>query len=128
MDSGYAAYLVPPLSKAFDDAGFKAMRGPGADIVVNLVTASDVGRWVEKPEGREWLYTVTITAGISPADYVIPFDGTPKFGAQVSLLTPNGDREDELACLITLAAKTAIAHYQPAGLYKASGQECLRKP
>ena len=68
-----------------------------------------------------------VTVGISPESYDIPYEGTPQFGAEVSLVTPNGDREDELACLITLAARTAIAQYQSKGLYKASGQECLRK-
>jgi hypothetical protein len=127
VDSGYANYLVPPLAKVFDDAGFTAMRGPGADVVVNIITDSDVGRWVSNPKGREWLYTVKITVGISPENYDIPYEGTPQFGAQVSLVTPNGDREDELACLIALAAKTAIDHYQPRGLHKTSGQQCLRK-
>ena len=79
-------------------------------------------------KGKEWMYTVTITVGISPANYQIPYEGTPQFGAQVSLVTPDGDREDEFACLITLAAKTAIAQYQPQGLYRMSGQQCLRKP
>lgn len=127
VDSGYADYLVPPLAKVFNDAGFKAMRGPGADIVVNIITHSDVGQWMNTAKGREWMYTVTITVGISPENYDIPYEGTPQFGAAVSLVTPNGDREDELACLITLAAKTAIAHYRPKGLYKASGQQCLRR-
>jgi len=127
VDSGYANYLVPPLAKAFDDAGFTAMRGPGADIVVNIITNSDVGQWTTTAKGREWMYTVKITVGISPENYDIPYEGTPKFGAEVSLVTPNGDREDELACLITLAAKTAIAHFRPEGLYRASGQQCLRK-
>jgi hypothetical protein len=127
VDSGYANYLVPPLAKAFDDAGFTAMRGPGADIVVNIITNSDVGQWMATAKGKEWMYTVTIIVGISPEDYDIPYEGTPKFGAEVSLVTPNGDREDELACLITLAAKTAIAQYRPQGIYKASGQQCLRK-
>jgi hypothetical protein len=127
VDSGYANYLVPPLAKAFDDAGFTAMRGPGADIVINIITNSDVGQWMATAKGKEWMYTVKITVGISPEDYDIPYEGTPKFGAEVSLVTPNGDREDELACLITLAAKTAIAQYRPQGIYKASGQQCLRK-
>lgn len=127
VDSGYANYLVPPLAKVFDDAGFTAMRGPGADVVVNIITDSDVGQWMATPNGREWLYTVRITVGISSENYDIPYEGTPQFGAEVALVTPNGDREDELACLITLAARTAIAHYQPKGLYKASGQKCLRK-
>lgn len=127
VDSGYAYYLVPPLAKVFDDAGFTAMRGPGADVAVNILTNSDVGQWMSTAKGREWLYTVKITVGISPENYDIPYEGTPQFGAEISLITPNGDREDELACLITLAARTAIAQYQPKGLYKRSGQECLRK-
>ena len=126
-DSGYAEYLVPPLAKVFNDAGFVAMRGPGADIVVNIQTSSDVGQWTTTVNGKEWMYTVKITVGISPENYDIPYEGTPQFGTEVSLVTPNGDREDELACLITLAAKTAIAHYQPKGLDKVSGQACLRR-
>ena len=127
VSSGYADYLVPPLAKVFNDAGFEAMRGPGADIVVNIQTSSDVGQWMTTANGKEWMYTVKITVGISPENYDIPYEGTPQFGAEVSLVTPNGDREDELACLITLAAKTAIAHYQLKGLDKVSGQACLRR-
>lgn len=127
VDSGYANYLVPPLAKVFDDAGFSAMRGPGADIVVNIITDSDVGQWMDTAKGRVWLYTVKITVGISPENYDIPYEGTPQFGAELSLVTPNGDREDELACMIALAARTAIAYYQPKGLHRASGQQCLRR-
>jgi hypothetical protein len=128
-DSGYAAYLLPPMARAITRAGLKpAKRGPGAELVFNVVTHSDVGQWMEVASGREWLYTVTITIGISPESYVIPYEGTPQFGVAVSLITPNGDREDELACLIELATREAIARYQPKGLIKLSGQACLRRP
>jgi len=127
--SGYAAYLLPPMVRAIEQAGLRPVKpGPGADIVFNIVTHSDVGQWMDTPKGREWLYTVTITTGISPESYVIPFEGTPQFGVAVSLITPNGDREDELACLIELATREAIARYKPKGLIKLSGQACLRKP
>jgi hypothetical protein len=127
-DSGYIAYLLPPMGRAIARAGLKpAKPAPGADVVFNIVTDSDVGQWMEGANGREWLYTVTITIGISPESYVIPFEGTPQFGVAVSLITPNGDREDELACLIELATREAIARYQPRGLIKLSGQSCLRK-
>jgi hypothetical protein len=125
--SGYAAYLLPPLVSEIERASLKAKRGPGADLVFNVVTHSDVGRWVKNAQGREWLYTVTITTGISPEAYVIPFGGKPQFGVAVALVTPNGDREDELACLIRLATREAIARYRPKGLIKLSGQACLRK-
>lgn len=127
MDSGYANYLVPPLAAVFDKAGFQAMRGPGADFVVNIITHSDVGQWMTTTNGREWMYTVTITVGISPESYDIPHEGTPEFGVAASLVTPNGDREDELDCLIRFAARNAIEKYQPAGLIRISGQACLRK-
>jgi len=127
VSSGYANYLVPPLARVFNDAGFKAMRGPGADIVVNIITHSDVGQWMTTAKGRKWLYTVTITVGVSPENYDIPYEGTPKFGVAAALMTPNGDREDELACLIGLAARNAIEKYKPAGLIKVSGQSCLRR-
>ena len=126
--SGYMAYLLPPLVSEIERAGLKAKRGPGADVVFNVVTHSDVGQWMGKGESREWLYTVTITTGISPESYTIPFEGTPQFGVAVSLVTPNGDREDELACLIKLATREAIARYQPKGMVRLSGQSCLRKP
>lgn len=125
--SGYMAYLLPPLVKEIERAGLKAKRGPGADVVFNIVTHSDVGQWMDRGQGREWLYTVTITTGISPETYTIPFEGTPQFGVAVSLVTPNGDREDELACLIRLATREAIARYRPKGLVRLSGQSCLRK-
>ena len=127
--SSYAAYLIPPLAREIEKAGLKPVKpGPGADVVFNIVTHSDVGQWMETASGREWLYTLTITTGISPESYVIPFEGTPQFGVAVSLITPNADREDELACLIGLATREAIARYRPAGMIKLSGQSCLRKP
>lgn len=126
--SGYMAYLLPPLVSEIERAGLKAKRGPGADVVFNVVTHSDVGQWMDQGQGREWLYTVTITTGISPESYSIPFEGTPQFGVAVSLVTPNGDREDELACLIRLATREAIARYRPSGMVKLSGQSCLRQP
>lgn len=128
-DSGYSAYLLPPLGREIAKAGLKPVKpGPGADVVFNIVTDSDVGQWVETASGREWLYTVTITTGISPEDYVIPFEGTPQFGVAVTLITPDSDREDEFACLIGLATREAIARYRPKGLIKLSGQSCLRRP
>lgn len=126
--SGYAHYLVPPLARAIARAGLKPKGGPGADVVFNLVTNSDVGQWMDTPKGREWLYTVTITTGISAESYVIPFEGTPQFGVAASLVTPNPDREDELACLIDLATREAIARYRPQGIIQISGQSCLRGP
>jgi hypothetical protein len=32
----------------------------------------------------DWLYTVRITAGISPESYDIPYEGTPQFGAELA--------------------------------------------
>jgi hypothetical protein len=125
--SGYADYLVPPLARAIAAAGLKPKGGPGADVVFNLVTASDVGKWVETKAGRQWLYTVTITVGISAESYVIPFEGTPQFGVAARLVTPDSDREDELRCLIGLATREAIARYRPHGLVQISGQSCLRR-
>jgi hypothetical protein len=127
--SGYAAYLIPPLAREIAKAGLRPVKpGPGADVVFNIVTHSDIGRWMETKTGREWLYTVTITTGISPESYVIPFEGTPQFGVAVTLTTPNSDREDELACLIGLATREAIARYRPTGIVALSGQSCLRRP
>lgn len=126
--SGYGDYLLPPLMRAIEKAGLTPWKpGPGADVVFNIVTHSDVGQWMETAKGREWLYTQTITVGVSPESYVIPFEGTPQFGVAASLITPNSDREDELACLIGLAAREAIARYKPKGIIKVSGQSCLRK-
>lgn len=124
--SGYGEYLVPPLAAVLATSGMRAAKGPGADVVVNIVTQSDVGQWIGQGEAREWLHTVQITVGISPEAYVIPFEGTPAYGVRARLLTPNPDREDELECLIKLAARTALANYRPTGLLVADGQGCLR--
>ncbi len=57
---------------------------------------------------------------------MIPDDQTPAYGVRVHLLTPDRDREDELACLITLATRAAITNYQPEGLFRTAGAACLR--
>ena len=127
--SGYGDYLLPPLMRVLDKSELTPARmGTSPDVIFNIVTHSDVGQWMETANGREWLYTVTITVGISPESYVIPVAGTPQFGVAVDLVTPNGDREDELACLIGRAAHEAIARYRPTGLIELSGQACLRRP
>lgn len=126
--SGYADYLLPPLARAIAKAGLTPKGGPGADVVFNVVTQSDVGQWMKTANGREWLYTLTVTTGISPESYAIPYEGTPQFGVAATLVTPDSDREDELACLIELATREAIARYRSKGIVKISGQSCLRKP
>ena len=128
--SGYADYLLPPLLRVLENSALKPWKklGPGADVVFNVVTHSDVGQWKQTAKGREWLYTQTITVGVSPESYSIPYEGTPRFGVAATLITPNSDREDELACLIELSSRQAIARYKPSGIIEISGQSCLRKP
>lgn len=125
--SGYAEYLLPPLLAELARSKMRPAKGPGADVVVNIVTESDVGQWMGSGEDRAWIYTVQITIGISPESYVIPLDGTPVFGIRARLLTPNPDREDELNCLTRLAARTAIRNYQPEGIFTTDGSSCLRR-
>lgn len=125
--SGYAEYLLPPLLAELARSRMRPAKGPGADVVVNIVTESDVGQWVGSGDARQWLYTVQITVGISPESYVIPQEGTPVFGIRARLMTPNSDREDELNCLTRLAARTAIRNYQPEGIFTTDGSSCLRR-
>jgi hypothetical protein len=126
--TGLSEFYVPPMAEALDAAGLKPKSGlgPGADVIVNLVYTYDVGKWVKTSGGREWLYTIRFTAGISPEAYFIPHDGTPQFGVEAALVTPNPDREDEWRCLIKLAVSEAAARYQETGLIRISGQKCLR--
>ena len=126
--SGYGEYLLPPLLSVLDRSGMLAKNGPGADVVVNIVTDSDVGRWTGAGAGREWIYTISATVGLSPESHVIPPDGTPAFGIRAVLETPNPDRQDEWDCLIALAARTAIANADPGktGVRRTDGQSCLR--
>ncbi len=128
MASGYVDYLLPPLLQVMQTSGLRAQNGPGADVVVNVVTGSDVGRWVDQGGEKVWLYTVSVTVGLSPEAFVIPYEGTPAFGVRADLVTPNPDREDELACLIRLAARTALANYREgAGVLGTDGSACLRR-
>ncbi len=124
--SGYAHFLVPPLSDALRKTDL-IEKSTGADIVVNVITHSDVGKWVKTGKGRQWLYTSSVTIGISPSTYEIPYEGTPQFGAKVSLLTLNADREGQVDCMIALGVKVAVEKYQPKGIIKVDGSQCLRQ-
>jgi len=124
--SGYGDYLVPPLASALNSAHMHTANGPDADVVVNILTDTDVGQWMGEGTDRAWIYTFQITVGISPGDYIVPEDGTPAYGVRARLLTPNPDREDELECLIKLATRTAIANYGSAGVFLTDGVSCLR--
>lgn len=125
--SGYGNYLVPPLAAVMAKSGLTAKNGPGADVVVNIVTNSDVGRWVGTGANKVWLYTISATIGISPEAYAIPYEGTPAFGITAALETPNPDRQDEMDCLITLAARTALKNYRPTGIFPVDGSSCKRR-
>lgn len=125
--SGYGEYLVPPLFEALEREGLRAAAGADADLAVNIITDYDVGQWMGEGADGAWIYTFRITVGISPASYYIPLDGTPVFGVRATLLTPNHDREDELDCMIRLAARAAVVNYRPAGFVEIDGQDCLRK-
>jgi hypothetical protein len=125
--SGYGEYLLPPLMRVLSTSGLRAQGGPGADVVVNIVTDSDVGQWVKQGGEDVWLYTIAATVGISPESYVIPFEGTPVFGVRASLMTSNPDRQREWDCLIKLAARTALQNYRPEGLLGVDGQGCNRE-
>lgn len=126
--SGYGDYLLPPLLKALAGSGMKPWKqlGPGADLVVNVVTDSDVGRWVGTGDAKAWIYTISATVGLSPEAYVIPVEGTPAFGVRAVLETPNPDREDEMACLIDLATRTALRNWKPEGMEQVDARACLR--
>ena len=125
--SGYGTCLVPPLVEVLRTSGPRSVNGPGADVVVNVVTAADAGRWMGKGASRAWIHRVDVTVGLSPGTCVVPLDGMPAFGIRARLLTPNPDRDDELACLIRLAARTALASYRPKGVFPTDGQSCLRR-
>jgi len=124
--SGYGNYLLPPLAEVMATSGLTARNGPGADVVVNVVTGSDVGQWVGEGDDRVWLYTISAMVGISPEAQEIPFDGTPAFGIRATLHTPNPDRQDEMDCLIALAARTALKNYRAAGIFNTDGSSCAR--
>ena len=79
-DSGYGNYLLPPLAKVMRRSGLSPKNGPGADLVVNVATSSDVGKWLGKGANRVWTYEIGVTVGISPESYDIPYEGTPAFG------------------------------------------------
>lgn len=125
--SGYGQYLLPPLQQVMSTSGMRAQRGPGAEVVVNVETDSDVGQWVARGGGQVWLYTIAATVGLSPESYEIPWEGTPAFGVRASLLTTNPDRQKEWDCLIKLAARTALQNYRPEGLLGVDGQGCNRE-
>jgi hypothetical protein len=127
--SGYGDYLLPPLLQALaaSDLVPHKVLGPGADVVVNVVTDSDVGRWAVQDGQKVWIYTIGATVGLSPEDYVIPFEGTPAFGVRARLETPNPDRPDEMDCLIQMATRTALRDYRPIGAEQVDGQSCLRR-
>jgi hypothetical protein len=123
-DSGYGKYLLPPLAAALKTSGMNDQHGPGADVVVNVETASDVGKWVGHGASKVWTYSISATVGISPEAYEIPYDGTPAFGIRATLQTPNPDRQDEMECLIRLAALTALKNYRPIGIFETDGSAC----
>ncbi|WP_347312599.1 hypothetical protein [Defluviimonas sp. SAOS-178_SWC] len=127
--SGLGDYLVPPLTRAFRKTGMRYEGGPGARYAATVETGSDVGRWYGTGSDARWLYTRSVTVGLSPADMDIEPGGklTPAFSVTVTLITPNEDRVDELDCLIALATRELAARYEPTGHVLVTGRSCARK-
>ena len=126
--SGLGEYLVPPLSRALERAGLRSRGGPGADLVATVESASDVGAWYPGRDGREWLYTRTVTVGLSPADADVEPEGRlqPWFAVGARIRTPDEDRVDELECLIALAVRVAVVRYRERGSVLVDGGGCAR--
>lgn len=127
--SGFGAYLVPPLDRAFRKTGLRYEGGPGAEYVATIETSSDVGRWYGSGADRAWLYERFVTVGLSSADIDVEPQGrlAPSFSITVNLVTPNEDRVDELDCLISLATRELAARYAARGSVRVNGQGCARK-
>jgi hypothetical protein len=127
--SGFGAYLVPPLDRAFRKTGLRYEGGPAADYAATIETGSDVGKWHGSGDDRVWLYERFVTVGLSPAEMDVEPEGklSPAFSITVNLVTPNEDRVDELNCLVALATRELAARYQPTGNVRVNGQGCARK-
>jgi hypothetical protein len=126
--SGMGEYLVPPLARALDRAGLRSKGGPGADLVATVEPLSDVGAWYPGKAGREWLYTRTVTVGLSPADADVEPEGRlrPWFSVAARIRTVDEDRVDELDCLIALAVRVAAVRYRERGAVLVDGSGCAR--
>lgn len=129
MVSGFGEYLVPPLLEALEGTGLVYAFDAEPDYAASIATDSDVGRWVETEDSRDWIYTRSVTVGLSPADVDIEPGGkpSPSFSVKTILQTPDQDRVDELNCLISLATRELAARYAPKGHFTVNGQGCLRK-
>ncbi|MGB3146315.1 MAG: hypothetical protein WBA91_01000, partial [Paracoccaceae bacterium] len=127
--SGFGAYLVEPLTKAFRKTGLRYEGSPKADYAATIETGADVGRWYGEGDSALWLYERYVTVGLSPADADIEKAGkvSPSFSVTVRLKTPNEDRVDELNCLIALATAELAARYQPKGHVTVNGESCARR-
>jgi hypothetical protein len=127
--SGLGEYLVPPLERAFRKAGLRYEGGPGAVWVATVDPKYDVGAWYGTGAGREWLYTRTVTVGLSPASMDVEPEGrlSPAFSISARLLTPDADRVDELECLIALAVRELAVRYKSTGHVAVNGASCLRR-
>jgi hypothetical protein len=126
--SGLGEYLVPPLRRAFDASGLVYLGGPEARWVATVENAYDVGKWYGRGASRTWLYTRTVTVGLSPGSADIDRGGrlAPHFAVSARIVTPDADRVDEFNCLVALAVRELAARYRPRGRITVDGASCLR--
>lgn len=126
--SGMGEYLVPPLKRAFDQAGLRYRPDAGAEYTASVTNAYDVGKWHGAAGGRSWLHTRTVTVGLSPAGADIDKGNrmVPHFSVSARLLTADADRVDELNCLVALATRELVARYRPRGQATIDGSACRR--
>jgi hypothetical protein len=125
-DVGYAEYLMRPLAKNLIKAGMRSTLKPPPDLVANVFWSGDGGSWHGSGAERAWRYRFSVTVGLSPDDYPIPFEGTPAFGVEAVVYSESSDNEETFICMMGLAARTAVANYRPTGLLQVDGASCRK--
>ncbi|MFN0115652.1 MAG: hypothetical protein ACKVPY_13340 [Paracoccaceae bacterium] len=126
--SGLGEYIVPPFARALSRTGMKS-KVAGADFAATLQSESDVGAWYDVQGEEVWLYTLTVTAGLTPAEIDVEPEGvvSPWFSVSARILTEDADRLDEFNCLVALATQELAKRYRPKGQVLIDGRFCNRK-
>ena len=126
IDSGLVRHLLPPLTDALDRAGMVNAKGPSAEWVVSVESASDDGSWLGTGESRRWRHRRTVSLTFARNEGFPRRPDTATFTVEAHDVTADPDRPDEYRCLVDLAVRTALSRWRASGRIEVRGVECER--
>jgi hypothetical protein len=126
-DAPQAESVVEALRSGLDRHGLVYDLSDRAELIATYNIEVDQGRWIGKGAARRFVYTGTLTIGLSPAGHpAVPLSRRPAFGVRVSASSPEPAHVADVGCMARLGVAALAAGYRLSGRVDLDGSSCAR--